>query len=58
MEILLYVYLAGWLGTSTYGVVQCQEPMRVITKGECRTIAVVAGAVWPVIVVNHLKEAE
>lgn len=54
LEILLYAYLAGWLGTSSYGIYQCGDS-GMLTKTECRVVAVVAGAAWPAIVVNEIK---
>ena len=64
MEVLLYIWLTGWIGTGAYQHYKCETdpPKRVISKGECKTIGWVSGALWPVGVVvtakDKLKEQE
>lgn len=47
LEIILYVYLAGWVGTSSVAAYRCDDSTYRMSKNECRTIAVIGGAVWP-----------
>lgn len=57
LEILLYVWLTGWAGSSSYMIYDCYsgEPSRVISRNECAAIGAVMGAAWPVPVYNHVK---
>lgn len=55
LETILYVYLAGWIGTSSYSAYKC-EPTRVSSKGECVAIAVASGAVWPIGIYYLVKD--
>lgn len=50
MEILLYLYLGGWIGVSSVEWQKCNtQTSRVITKGECKASAAIGGVIWPII---------
>lgn len=55
LEVVLYAYLAGWLGTSAIGVANCDDSSRVVTKNECRVGAALSGAIWPALLISKLK---
>ena len=54
LEILLYVYLAGWFGASGYYSYQCEAaPPQVFTKTECHVIGAVIGGAWPYTLIKN-----
>jgi hypothetical protein len=55
LEVLLFVYLAGWVGTSSYQAYQCDDSHRHMTKSECRVVAAVGGSMWPAMVYHEFK---
>lgn len=57
MTTLLYIYLAGWIGTSSYGsYTQCyQDHGGGMSEGECYVFMIGAGAVWPVVSYSAIK---
>ena len=55
MTILLAIYLGGWIGASSVAVSRC-EPARAISKTECKVIASLSGAIWPVATYRAVTE--
>lgn len=58
ISTLFYIYLTGWIGITTYGSYnQCyKEHGGSMSESECYKFMIGAGAIWPVIGYNSLKE--
>jgi len=57
MSLILYIYLAGWAGTSTYGIItECKKPVGPISPKECMVMHSILGVAWPVTVPAMIYE--
>lgn len=58
LTTILYLYLAGWVGASSYGIYQCQTKGggHYMSDNVCSVLMVPAGAVWPAAAYQTIHE--